>query len=84
VKKEGKGKKETKKSKDEHAKINVDKYIDLMVYEFKIENGEEYVEIYVDMYTNDETNDEYLRDLPFCRNLSIRKPPHLKPLVVFG
>jgi hypothetical protein len=75
---------ETKKSKDNHTKINVDEYVESLVYEFKKENGEEYVEIHVDMLTNYDTNDEYLRDLPFGGNLSVRKPPHMAPLIVFG
>jgi hypothetical protein len=87
AKKVKKPKEETKKSKaDEHPEINVDNYVESMVHEYKNEKGEEYVEIHVDMLTDyEETDDDYyLRDLPFGGNLSVRKPPHLKPLVVFG
>jgi hypothetical protein len=79
-----KPKEEKKKSKDEHPEINVDNYVESMVYEYKNEKGEACVEVHVDMLTDYETDDGYLRDLPFGGNLSVRKPPHLKPLVVFG
>jgi hypothetical protein len=77
-----KPKEEKKKSKDEHPEINVDNYVESMVYEYKNEKGEACVEVHVDMLT--EYDDDYLRDLPFGGNLSVRKPPNLKPLVVFG
>jgi hypothetical protein len=64
--------------------INVDKYVESLMYEFKKENGEEYVEIHVDMLTNYDTEDEYLWNLSFGGNLSVKKPPHLVPLIVFG
>ena len=79
-----KPKEETKRSKYEHPEINVDNYVESLVHEYKNEKGEEYVEIHVDMLTDYKTDDEYLWDLPFGGNLSVRKPPHLKPLVVFG
>jgi hypothetical protein len=74
-----------KKEEDEHQEINVDKYVESMVYEYKNEKGEEYVEVHIDMVSNyNNTDDEYLQDLPFGGNLSVRKPPHLKPLIIFG
>jgi hypothetical protein len=84
AKREVKQEEESKKGKDSHAKINVDKYVESMTYEYKNEKGEEYVEIHVDMYTDYDTEDEYLRDLPFGGNLSVRKPPDVLPLIVFG
>jgi hypothetical protein len=78
-------KEEIKTSNDKHPKRNVNKYIKLMVYKFKNENGEEYAEVHIDMIANyDDTDDDYLCNLPFGGNLSVRKPPHLKPLVIFG
>jgi hypothetical protein len=75
----------TPKGKDKHPEINVDEYVELMVFEFKNKNGEEYIEAHIDMIANyDDMDDVYLQNSPFGGNLSVRKPPHVKPLVVFG
>jgi hypothetical protein len=44
----------------QNPKIFVDKQVKSMVYEYKKENREEYVEIHVDMLTNYDTNHEHL------------------------